>query len=195
VHAGGRVFLEVERFDRTRAGRIGMVSLLAYDSEYVGQMDNWAATATRMAARNLMTEDDAQRLRLLEAFGRLIANTDRHYGNISLLIDGGDWRMAPAYDQLPMLYAPVGGAMVEREFDPGEIAPTADTLREWKRARSLAHDFWRFVAADVAISKGFRAMAQAHAARLAGTAKVTRPAAAEPVLLPEQTPAGPSGVR
>ncbi len=55
----GRVFLESERFDRTPAaavsggqnGRIGMVSLQVCDAEYVGEMDNWAATANRMVAR------------------------------------------------------------------------------------------------------------------------------------------------
>jgi hypothetical protein len=31
---------------------------------------------------------DADHLRLLEAYGVLIANTDRHYGNISLLLEG-----------------------------------------------------------------------------------------------------------
>jgi hypothetical protein len=92
---GGRVFLESERFDRTAAGRIGMVSLMAYDAEYVGEMDNWAATAARMAARNLLRPGDAQHLRLLEAYGALIANTDRHYGNISLLLDGDDWALSP----------------------------------------------------------------------------------------------------
>ena len=58
----GRVFLEVERFDRTPIhatnplglGRIGMVSLMVYDAEYVGAMDNWAATANRMQERGLL---------------------------------------------------------------------------------------------------------------------------------------------
>ena len=119
----GRVFLESVRFDRTcawpeqpaRLGRIGMVSLQVYDAEYVGEMDNWAATAKRMEARGLLTRADARHLRFLEAFGQLIANTDRHYGNISLLLrqqNGGDWTLSPTYDMLPMLYAPVGGELV-----------------------------------------------------------------------------------
>lgn len=40
IEAGSRVFLEVARFDRTSKGRVGMVSLLAYDGEYIGQMHN-----------------------------------------------------------------------------------------------------------------------------------------------------------
>jgi hypothetical protein len=42
----GRVFLEAERFDRTAQGRVGMVSLMVFDAEYVGAMDNWAAAAS-----------------------------------------------------------------------------------------------------------------------------------------------------
>ena len=38
--AAGRVFLESERFDRTPQGRIAMVSLEVYDSEYIGKADN-----------------------------------------------------------------------------------------------------------------------------------------------------------
>lgn len=164
--AAGRVFLEVRRFDRTERGRVGMVSLLAYDSEYVGQIDNWADTAARMASRDLLVEEDARRLRFLEAFGRLIGNTDRHYGNISLLIVGDDWRMAPAYDVLPMLYAPTAGELVPREFDPGTLTPTVETLAQWEDARTLATQYWGSVADDQRVSDGFRGMAEKHAAQL-----------------------------
>lgn len=59
----------------------------------------------------------------------LIANTDRHYGNISLLLDGDDWALAPAYDMLPMLYAPVGGELVARSFADRHVQPTAAATR------------------------------------------------------------------
>ncbi len=161
----GRVFLESERFDRTtQGGRIGMVSLQVYDAEYVGEMDNWAATANRMAARNLLTEADARTLRLLEAYGVLIANTDRHYGNISLLLDQhGEWALSPAYDMLPMLYAPVGGELVLRDFAARPLQPTAATLPQWDEAKTLATAFWHAAAQDVRISSGFRAIAAENA--------------------------------
>lgn len=155
----GRVFLESERFDRTARGRIGMVSLLAYDSEYVGQMDNWAATADRMLARGLLNPEDARQLRLLEAYGILIANTDRHYGNISLLLEDDDWTLSPTYDMLPMLYAPVGGELVARDFAARGLQPSAATLPEWQRALGLAAVFWRAAAGDERISADFRAIA------------------------------------
>lgn len=163
----GRVFLEAERFDRTpaadvqggQAGRIGMVSLQVYDAEYVGEMDNWAATANRMAARKLLNQADARTLRLLEAYGQLIANTDRHYGNISLLIKDDDWVLSPTYDMLPMLYAPVGGELVVRDFATRSLQPTAATLPEWEQAKTLAAAFWQTAEQDARVSAEFRAIA------------------------------------
>lgn len=163
VIAGGRVFLQSKRFDRTDKGRIGMVSLLAYDAQYVGEMDNWSATAHRMAARQLMTSQDAQQLQLLEAYGLLIANTDRHYGNISFLLQDDDWRLSPTYDMLPMLYAPVKGELVERDFASRKLQPTSHTLAVWPQAKQLAQQFWQSVAADTRVSDAFKALAQANA--------------------------------
>lgn len=159
----GRVFLEVERFDRTARGRIGMVSLMAYDAQHIGRVDNWAATANRMAARGLMRADDARRLRFLEAFGRLIGNTDRHYGNISLLIEGGSWRLSPAYDVLPTLYAALNGELPPRDLAASAAAPTVETLEEWPLARRLATVFWQAVAADTRVTAAFRAIARQNA--------------------------------
>lgn len=165
--AGGRTFLESQRFDRTASGRIGMVSLQVYDQEYVGKADNWAATAGRMAESRLLTPADAEHLRLLDAYGLLIANTDRHYGNISLLLRDDDWYLSPTYDMLPMLYAPINGELVERDFTARPLNPTAATLPAWPRARALAIAFWQAAAADGRISGGFRAIASANAAHLA----------------------------
>lgn len=167
----GRVFLEVERFDRTSStpsGRIGMVSLLVFDAQYVGQMDNWAATATRLAARQLLTPADANTLALLEAFGLLIANTDRHYGNISLLQQGKRWALSPVYDMLPMLYAPVAGELVPRSFAAQALQPTTATLAQWPRARELAQKFWHTAARDERLSAEFAVTAQANALHVAG---------------------------
>ena len=163
VIAGGRVFLQSKRFDRTDKGRIGMVSLLVYDAQYVGEMDNWSATAQRMAARQLMTSQDAQQLQLLEAYGLLIANTDRHYGNISFLLEDDDWRLSPTYDMLPMFYAPVKGELVERDFAARKLQPSSQTLAVWPQAKQLAQQFWQSVAADVRVSDAFKALALANA--------------------------------
>ena len=179
IEAAGRVFLESERFDRTTVGqalgRIGMVSLSVYDAQYVGQEENWAATADRMAARGLLSATDAAHLTFLEAYGTLIANTDRHYGNISLLLhgskNGGDWALSPTYDMLPMWYAPVGGELVARDFTARPLRPTAATLPEWPRAAALALQFWQAAALDERISSGFRAIAAQNAAHIGRSPK------------------------
>ena len=182
----GRVFLESERFDRyspwrsdkgvasAHPGRLGMVSLLVYDAQYIGEMDNWAATALRMHAHQppLLTEDDARTLRLLEAYGRLIGNTDRHYGNISLVLEGDDWRLSPTYDMLPMLYMPIAGEVVAQELDVRGMAPTEATREVWDEARGLALGFWRAAAAELRISEGFREIARGNNASFAAPAAV-----------------------
>jgi hypothetical protein len=116
-----------------------------------------------MAVRQLMTAQDAQQLQLLEAYGLLIANTDRHYGNISFLLEDDDWRLSPTYDMLPMLYAPVKGELVERDFAARKLQPSSQTLTVWPQAKQLAQQFWQSVAADARVSDAFKALALANA--------------------------------
>ena len=169
--AAGRVFLESRRFDRTpQGGRVGMVSLEVYDRQYIGQGTNWVDTAQRSdrAGPERLHPDDVSAIGLLDAFGALIANTDRHHGNLSLLLQDHRWRLAPAYDMLPMLYAPVAGEVVPRDLAAQPPRPTVHTLAVWPQARELALRFWQAVAADPRISAAFRAIAQANAHLVAG---------------------------
>lgn len=165
VQAGGRVFLQSRRFDRTAQGRVGMVSLEMYDAHYIGIGSQWAATAmqTGRAGAESLNAADVQTLCLLDAFGALIANTDRHHGNVSLLLHEHRWQLAPAYDMLPMFYAPVAGEVVERDWASQRPRPNAHTLSVWPQAKALALQFWQQAAADARISDQFRAVAQAHA--------------------------------
>ena len=168
VMAGGRVFLQSQRFDRTAQGRVGMVSLDVYDRQYIGQGTNWVDTAHRVdrAGPERLSPADVETLYLLDAFGALIANTDRHHGNISLLLYNDRWQLAPAYDMLPMLYAPVAGEIVPRDFAAQPPRPSVHTLAVWPRARALALAFWQAAANDQRISSGFRATALENAAIL-----------------------------
>lgn len=170
VQAGGRVFLQSRRFDRTAQGRVGMVSLAMYDAHYIGIGAQWAATAmqTGRAGPERLAPADIHTLCLLDAFGALIANTDRHHGNVSLLLHQHRWQLAPAYDMLPMYYAPVAGEVVERDWAGQPPRPHADTLGVWPQARALALQFWQKAAADPRISAGFRALAQANSAVVQG---------------------------
>ena len=176
----GRVFLESARFDRHSPwrpgaagaetlppGRTGMVSLLVYDAQYVGEMDTWAATAERMRARGLLRPEDARTLRLLDAYGRLIGNTDRHYGNISLVLVNDDWHLSPTYDMLPMLYMPIAGEVVAQELGVEKMVPTAHVLDVWSEAQALALAFWQAVERDERVSSGFRQLAEGNALALA----------------------------
>ena len=166
LQAGGRMFLEVERFDRVGAeGRVGVVSLLAVDAARFGQLDTWSRAAQRLAQQGALSRTDLQQIRLLEAFAMLIANTDRHFGNLALLDEyDGKLKLAPVYDMLPMLFAPEHEQLVEREFVPPD--PTAETLSAWSEARRLAAGYWQLLACDSRISVGARAMSARVQARL-----------------------------
>ena len=165
VLAGGRVFLQSRRFDRTPQGRVGMVSLEMYDAHYIGIGSQWAATAmqTGRAGAEKLSAADIQTLCLLDAFGALIANTDRHHGNVSLLLHQHRWQLAPAYDMLPMFYAPVAGEVVERDWARQLPRPNAHTLNVWPQARELALQFWQSAAVDARIGDEFRAVARVNA--------------------------------
>jgi hypothetical protein len=170
VQAAGRVFLQSRRFDRTAQGRVGMVSLEMYDAHYIGIGSQWAATAmqTGRAGAESLSAADIQTLCLLDAFGALIANTDRHHGNVSLLLHQHRWQLAPAYDMLPMFYAPVAGEVVARDWTTQLPRPNTDTLSVWQQARTLAIQFWQSAAGDGRIGAEFRELARINGALVQG---------------------------
>lgn len=144
--AGDYVFLEVQRFDRIgRSGRVGMLSAGAVDDEFFGLRDTWSQFATRCEAAGYLSSTDARHVDTVAAFSELIGNTDRHFENISLLIDeSGEYvGIAPAYDILPMRYASIGGGV-----DPGltPVEPKVGTIGArpdvWARAMEAAERFW-----------------------------------------------------
>ena len=154
-----RIYLETIRFDRVgRAGRIGVTSLFAIDSALYGKLDNWIDAGKRLLADRRIDETMLSAIRLLATFGALIANTDRHLGNLGCLDHyDGRFTLAPVYDMLPMLYAPEHDELPPRSFAPP--APSADSLREFGRARALAEKYWAACAGDARISAEFRAIA------------------------------------
>ena len=158
-----RLFLEVERFDRTESGRRGVASLLAIDSHFVGRMRTWSESAVRLCDRHLISADDARRIADLEAFGRLIGNTDMHYGNLSFFRQdppsNAAFELAPVYDQLPMLYAPIAGEVVQRKLSETVLAPSAEALPNFRQVVELASDFWSRVADHPQVSAPIRTIA------------------------------------
>ena len=144
--AGDYVFLEVVRFDRVGlTGRIGMLSAGSVDDEFFGMRDSWSEFAARCELAKYLPPGDARLIDTMAAFSELIGNTDRHFENISLLIDeDGEYKgIAPAYDILPMRYASIGGGM-DPDLTPiepkiGTIGPKPEI---WEHAARAAERFW-----------------------------------------------------
>jgi hypothetical protein len=176
IDTGTHRFLEIERFDRVGArGRRAAMTLAAVHDRAT---DTWGRAGRSMADAGLLARHDARTLQLLDAFAQLIANTDRHHYNIVLfpqLTGAGEgmsatarrYVLAPAFDQLPMLYAPTGdGQLPQREFSPP--VPTGDTWTVWDDAVKLATEFWGRAAKDTRISDTMRAAARINGDTVAG---------------------------
>lgn len=154
----GRLFLEMERFDRTiSGGRRGSISLRALDLEFVGQLTSWSETGESLFRQKKIDRATYQDIIWLEVFGRLIGNSDRHHGNISFFCDGEKIiGLAPVYDMLPMMYAPQQNQLVKRPFD---IAPPKFfEIPAWTTALEAARYFWTQVREHAQISEGFKAL-------------------------------------
>ena len=156
VACDGRTFLEVERFDRHGMfGRSRLASLATLDAALLGDgSSDWPRLAGRLVDLGLLTPDDVERIRHLWWFGRLIANTDMHTGNLSF-VPQGTLALAPTYDMVPMLYAPLpGGEIAKRVFDPPLPLPPQRAV--WAAAHTAAMIFWTRAALDTRISETFR---------------------------------------
>jgi hypothetical protein len=170
VQAAGRTFLEVERFDRHGLhGRSRLASLETLNAALLGAAStDWPVLAERLATAGLVSADDVDRIRHLWWFGRLIANTDMHLGNLGFR-PVGTLALAPTYDMVPMLYAPLaGGEVPARTFDPPLPLPAVRAC--WVTACAAAIAFWSRAAKDARASEPFRAICASNAARLSDIA-------------------------
>lgn len=159
---GGRRFYELPRYDRVGAhGRRGVVSLRAlHDAGFTGAETNeWAVAAAGLRANGWISESDLRAVRLRALFGRLIGNTDMHFGNLAFFLELGlPLALTPTYDMLPMLWAPrPGDATPAPEFTPP--APMPEQIEFWPEAASLAEQFWTRVETDARVSESFRPLA------------------------------------
>lgn len=173
IDAGGRRFLEVTRFDRTTAGgRSGVVSLEALHGSAVGGSSvSWTDRVLDLEQAGLVDASTVRDTRRLQAFGELIGNTDMHAGNLAFrLTDELPFTLAPAYDMLPMLWAPgPQGELMERSFAPQPPVPAA--AEAWREMLDLARDFWNRVIGDQRVSREFAATARAAGEALARLAE------------------------
>lgn len=124
------------------------------------------ATDTTDNARrwqDLLTLEHVALQTLRDAYGALIANTDRHQYNVSLFPVEGAYLVAPAFDQLPMAYAPSASGNL-RNSAIAASRPAVNTLAIWGEARELAAEFWRR-ASERHLSASMQAIVREHSSR------------------------------
>lgn len=161
----GRTFLEVIRFDRHgERGRSAVCTLGSLNTALVGTAAaSWPRVAQRLREAGWLSAEDASRIALVWWFGRLIGNTDMHEGNLAFrpgLV------LAPVYDMLPMLYAPLrGGELPSRRYTPALPLPEESSV--WRQAAPAAVSYWRTCSEDMQISEDFRQICAENAKVLA----------------------------
>ena len=123
VTSNRQVFLEAERFDcKGNDGRLPIVSLEAVQSEFISSPGSWPEAMRRLCEQQLVTHQSVAQTEVIWAFGRLIANSDMHAGNLSFYLSEPPFALTPVYDMLPMAYAPNSAGMlrdaaIEVRFD------------------------------------------------------------------------------
>jgi len=153
--AGHYQFLVIRRFDFVGSERRGVVSLKALDLEFVGSRDQrWPVIARQLTEQGVIVTSALPMIQLLFCFGRLIANSDMHSGNLAFFFDGQmPFALAPAYDQLPMAYNSDKQHISQISVDidlPSSV---------WTQALLLALCFWQTLAEQLLLSESFRNIA------------------------------------
>ena len=153
--AGHYQFLVIRRFDCVGSGRRGVVSLKALDLEFVGSRDQrWPVIARQLAEQKVIVSSALSTIQRLFCFGRLIANSDMHSGNLSFFCDAQmPYEVAPAYDLLPMVYASDKQGISQITVDT-DLPDSA-----WGEALPLALRFWQTLAEQPLLSESFRYIA------------------------------------
>jgi hypothetical protein len=155
LRAGGRTLLEVERFDRHGDfGRSPLCSLETLDAALLGKSStDWGVLAEMMRLQGWVSAETVQTIRLIWQFGQLIGNTDMHKGNLSF-VPGHPMTVAPVYDMLPMMYAPMaGGEVPTPRYQPA--LPPPQNRDTWLQACTAAQAFWQSASTDARISPAF----------------------------------------
>jgi HipA-like C-terminal domain len=140
----------------------------------VGQrQEGWASTARVLVQQGRISEALALRIGWQELFGHLTGNTDMHFGNLSFLSQGERLLdLTPAYDMLPMGYAPHHGTLVSAGLQLP--TPSPSHAQVWRGALEAARALWSSVSEDPRVSESFRAIAGSNLTQLDGWAEVAR---------------------
>ena len=168
VETPRRSYLESTRFDRVGSGgrRHAVPLWAAHEAFVAGPKMSWTATCEALAGQRRVPQEALAQVAALRHFGRLIGNSDMHFGNLSLFAAQADvalgrFTLAPVYDMLPMRWRPDAstGALDLLAFTP-------ETIDLQSPARAVAEVFWRRAAEHAALGMGFRALARTMLARV-----------------------------
>ena len=169
VETARRTYLVSQRFDRHGPrGRSHVVPLHAVHEAFVhGPRQHWAATCRALAQQRRLPTDAADQAQALLHFGRLIGNTDMHFGNLSLRVAWADmargrFTLAPVYDMLPMRWRPD-----HHSGELGLLPFTPEAIDLQSAAQPVALRFWQRATKASALSASFRELALTMAQRLA----------------------------
>jgi len=163
-----QIFLEVPRFDRqSERGRLGVVSLKSLDDEFVGLASDWPKVTAALVRAGKLSEQVAQQVQSIYAFGVLIGNADMHTGNLSFMVDDvtspkPKFQLAPIYDMLPMALAPRASGQIPDALPPPKISVNPP-LAVWQAMLPLAIQYWRSVAEHEKVADDVRQIARAQA--------------------------------
>ena len=151
--------LIVDRFDRIgEMGRRAVVTLAAVS----GSVDcSWTDSVEELRRSGELGDEGLQRIALLDAYGALIANGDRHHYNVWLFPTQEGYYVAPAFDQLPMASSPPSSGNLRNEAIRQPHA-AVNTLVVWDEARGLASEFWRR-AGEPQLSESMQTIVKEHA--------------------------------
>ena len=166
VQTPARTCLVSERFDRVPSaagrfeGRRHAVPLHAVHEAFVGgPRQHWAATAQALVRQQRLPAEAGPQVEALLRFGRLIGNSDMHFGNLSLWVQPGDvaagrFTLAPVYDMLPMRWRPdvQTGALDLLPFSP-------EPMDLQSPSQPVAQAFWARAADHPDLSVAFRQLA------------------------------------
>lgn len=140
----GQRFLEIPRFDRVGTlGRVGLFSLQALDAEFIGRArEPWPVLVNELIKQKHVHPDAAMSTARRWAFGMLIGNTDMHHGNLSFIRrHGRPYELSPAYDILPMGFAPKSGGEIVNTLRP-VVLLDGISGKIWRECLALAEQFY-----------------------------------------------------
>lgn len=159
----GQRFLEIPRFDRVgKLGRIGLFSLRALDAEFTGRArESWPVLVEELIKQKHVEASAAEQVALLWAYGTLTGNTDMHHGNLSFISSHGrPYHLAPAYDILPMGFAPKSGGELVNSLRAIAL-PEVISVAIWHQALELAEQFVSLANDSSLLSENFKPCLQA----------------------------------